>query len=528
MFTTRPSPRRLALGFTSLAASACLIVAGCSNSASDSGSSDGAKGAEAGPAAGGNISIAIGADPTNLDPRLSWVGQAYSINAHIFEPLVFRRATADGGTELFPLLATEWENRDDLTWVFHLREGVTFQNSEPFTAEAVKFTLDTIMDESFSTPIKTWTASIDSVTAEDPLTVVIKTKTPTRGLLNSLAQVPIVSPEAVGEFGEEFTLNPVGTGPYPFVSYTPGAIVELERYEDYWGEPGLPDTITWRIMPESSSRITALETGEVQIAENIPPDQLPALESKDQVKVLTSPTMRVDFLVVDFADKVMDSQKFREGISLAIDRQSLVDNILSGTTEVANSVSPPGTVGYNADLPKYGYDLDKAKELIAASGYDGSAIQFGAPSGRYQMDSQVGQAIAGMLSAAGVDVEFEALAWSEFTTQNQADAYDLYFLGQTDFTLYPTAFYLPLFHCDSSRGHYCDEEISRLIDESAAILDDAEAAAMYSKIQELLYTEYAVIPLYWEPQIMAVSAGVGGFELRQDEYIVVHKTGVAS
>lgn len=504
-----------------LSSAALIAAAGCSAGQPTD------PGGTAGNPQGAALSIAVGADPINLDPRLTWVGQGYSINAHLFEPLVFRQATADGGVELFPLLAESWQNRDELTWEFTLRGGITFHNGEPFNAAAVVFTLTSVMDEAFETPLKTWTASIDTVKAEDDTTVVITTKTPTRGLLNSLAQLPIVSPQAVEEFGEEFTLNPVGTGPYSFVSYTPGSEVRLQRFDEYWGEPGTPGTITWRVMPESSSRLAALESGEVQIAENIPPDQLPVLEANPEVKMLTSPTMRVDFMVVNFVNPIMDDVRFREGLSLAIDRGSLVEQILAGTTQVANSVSPPGTVGYDAELEPFAYDLDRATQLIRESGYDGGPIRVGAPVGRYSMDSQIGEAIAGMLTQAGVNVQFEALPWSEYNTRTADDAYDLFFLGQTDFTLYPTAHWTPLFSCGSARGHYCNEEITAKIAASAAILDDTEAAKAYAEIQGLLYDEYAALPLYWEPQLIGTSAGISGFTTRLDEYVVATKAAVA-
>src|SRR5690606_19518924 len=132
-----------------------------------------------------------GADPINLDPRLTWVGPGYSINAHVFEPLVFR-TERDGRVELVGVLAENIENLDELTWKFTLREGVKFHNGEPLTAEAVKFTLESIMDPDFNTPLKTWLTDVEEVTTEGDLVVYIKTKYPTRGLLSSLAQVPIV------------------------------------------------------------------------------------------------------------------------------------------------------------------------------------------------------------------------------------------------------------------------------------------------------------------------------------------------
>lgn len=475
------------------------------------------------------LSVGIGADPVNLDPRLTWVGQGYSVNAHIFEPLVERSDDGKGNVEVTGLLAESWENRDEKTWVFHLREGVTFHNGEPFTADAAKFTLDSIMDPAFATPLKTWTSTIESVEAEDDFTLVIHTLTPVRGLLNSLVQLPIVSPAAVEEFGDQFTLNPVGTGPYQFVSYTPGSEVVMEQYSDYWGEQGGPETINWRIMPEASARIAALQSGEVQIAENIPPDQLSTLESNSEIKIVSASTMRVIMMVPAFNNKWIQNADFRQGLSLAIDRESLVTDLLGGTTEVANSVSPPGTVGYDASLAEYPYDPKEAASLIEKSGYDGSVIRVGAPRGRYQMDAQVGEAVAEMIKKAGVNVEFTVLPWSEFSGQaaKGTDAFDLYFLGQTDFTLYPTGFYNALFHCELGRNYYCDKDLTAKLDASAALLDNDEAAAAYKEVQTIAYADLPVMPLYWEPAITAVSSSISGFHLRMDEYIVVTDVGSA-
>lgn len=502
-------------------AAAVLILAACgSDSPVQSPEQNGTEGATT---AVENLAVAIGADPVNLDPRLTWVGQGYSINAHIFEPLVERLDDGAGNVEIVGLLAEDWETRDETTWVFHLREGVQFHDGQPFTAEAAQFTLETIMSEEFSTPLVTWTATIESVEVEDDYTLVINTTTPTRGLLNSLVQVPIVSPQAVEEHGEQFTLNPVGTGPYEFVSYTQNSQVLIERYEDYWGELEGPEAITWRIMPEASARISAIQSGEVQVAENIPPDQLATLESADNIEILSAETMRVAMMVPLFANEWMMNDEFRQGLSLAIDRESLVRDLLSDTTEVANSISPPGTVGHHEGLEPFPFDPAAAADLIESSGYDGSPIRVGAPQGRYQMDAQIGEAIASMLSDVGVDVQFTALPWSEYSGQTAqgTDAFDFYFLGTTDFTLYPTAFYNGLFHCELGRNYYCDEDLTALIDESATLLDDDEAAAHYAGIQETVYEDLPMIPLYWEPAISAVSTDIDGFTLRMDEYIVV-------
>lgn len=512
MFRTQT---RLAVVTAAVGALIIATLSGCSSSAPAPSTGDGGT--------LGNLAVAIGADPVSLDPRLTWVGPGYSVNAHIFEPLVTRADDGEGHVEITGLLAESWENRDDKTWVFHLRDGVTFHNGEAFTADAVKFTIDTIMGEALASPLRAWTSTIDTVEVEDDTTVVIHTLAPARGLLNSLVQIPIVSPEAVEQYGTEFTLHPVGTGPYEFVDYTPNSVIDLKQYDDYWGEQNGPSTITWRVLPEASARVAALQSDEVQIAENISPDQLPVLSSNSNLEVLTAPTMRVMMMVPMFQNEWMQNLDFRTGLSMAIDRESIVGSFLSGTTEVANSVSPPGTVGYDGDLEPYPFDLEEAKRLIEKSGYDGAPIRVGAPRGRYQMDAQIGEAIAGMFEEAGVNVEFTSLPWSEYAGQaaKGTDSFDIYFLGQTDFTLYPTGYYNALFHSTLGRNYYDDPELTSKIDASAALLDDDEAGATYREIQEIAYADLPLLPLYWEPGITVTSKDVTGFRLRMDEYVVV-------
>ncbi|MDB4895631.1 MAG: extracellular solute-binding protein family 5, partial [Firmicutes bacterium] len=248
---------RLRLSGWALSLVAVLVVTACSGGGKGSGgvrAPTGGEGAGQIPAGTTEIAIASGADPVSLDPRRTWVGPGYSINAHISEPLVFRQIEGDQ-VKLVGVLAEKFENVDPVTWKFTLRKGVKFHNGKPLTAEAVKFTFESILDKNFVTPLKTWLSDIESVTAESELVVVVKTKYPTRGLLSSLAQVPIVEPGAVKELGERFNTNPVGTGPYKVVKYTPNSSVVVERFGDYWGKPGKPDRITFRIMPENAVRL---------------------------------------------------------------------------------------------------------------------------------------------------------------------------------------------------------------------------------------------------------------------------------
>jgi peptide/nickel transport system substrate-binding protein len=495
---------------------AMMLLGACSSSSSTSTNGNGKDSKKA----ASEIDIATGSDPVSLDPRKTWVGPGYSMNSHIFESLVFRTMQGDQ-VKIEGVLAEKFENVDPLTWKFTLRQGVKFHNGVPFTADAVKFTIDSILDPNFNTPLKTWLRDVDSVTTEGDYTVIIKTKTPTRGLISSLAQVPIVEPGAVKSLGDKFNTEPVGTGPYKIVKYTPNSEVLLSRFDDYWGTKGKTKTIRFRIMPESSVRLAALQRGDVQIAENMSADKLSTIKSDPNLGVSVTKTLRVDFLVLEFKNKWINNLKFRQALSEAIDRKGLVGSVLGGTTIPASSVSPPGTIGFNKDLPVYKYDLEEAKKRLKESGYDGSPIRMGAPIGRYAMDKQMGEAIAGMLKKAGVNIQLETLEWSSYIPKTSQDAYDIWFIGATDFTINPSKHWDGYYYSKTSEAGYSNPKVDTLMDQAIQTIDDTKAADLYKQIQSILYEDLPTLPLYYEPQIIGVRKGLEGWTPRIDEYDIV-------
>ncbi len=472
------------------------------------------------PAFAFDLTVAAGADPVSLDPRKTWVAQGYSINAHVFEPLVFRKEE-NGNVVLVPVLAESWTQTSPTTLEIKIRQGIKFHNGEVLDAAAAAYTLTSIMDPKFTTNLRLWTGDIASVDVKDAYTLVITTKFQSRGLLNSLAQLPIVAPKAAQEQGADFDKKPIGTGPYKLVSYAPSNQVVIEKFAGYWGKPGKADKITFRIMPENSVRLAALQAGEVQVAENLPPDKLEAIRSNKALKVVFTPTLRVDYLVLNFRNPIMGNAKFREALSLAIDRNSLVKNLLGGTTKPANSISPPGTIGYDASLPLYAYNQAKAKQLLKEAGYNGQVISMGAPIGRYSMDKQINEAVAGMFKAAGINVRFEALSWATYIPKYNEGAYDISFIGQTDFTVNPHKHWSTLMYSKTANGKYSNPEMDKIIEAAQQELDDAKAAELYKQGQKLQHSEYAVLPLYYEPQLIGISAKLSDFKPRLDEYVVL-------
>ena len=470
------------------------------------------------PATAFELSVASGADPSTLDPRKTWVAQGYSINAHVFEPLVFR-AEKDGKVELVPLLAESWERISPTEILFKIRKGIKFHNGETLDAAAAAYTITSIQDETFITNLKLWVRDIESVKVTAPYELLIKTKKKTRGLLNQLVQVSIVAPEAAKS--PDFEKKPIGTGPYKVASYVPNGQVVIEKNSDYWGTAGEADKITFRIMPETSTRLAALEAGEVHVAENLPPDKLDILRPNKELQVVYTPTLRVSFLVMNFRNPLMAKRKFRQAISLAIDRQGIVDHLLGGTTKAANSISPPGTIGYDASLPVYAYDPERAKALLKEAGYKGEPIKLGGPMGRYSMDKQVTEAIGGMLEAVGINTVVETLAFSSYIPKYNDGAYDLSFIGFTDFTINPHKHWSSFFYSPNAINSYANAEMDKIIEAASVELDDGKAAELFKQGQALQRKEFGgALPLYYEPQLIGLRANVEGFVPRLDEYII--------
>ncbi len=506
------------------------MFAGCGGSSDSADSSAPASaaapaGASAGaPAAtadeGFTLRIACGADPVNMDPRKTWVGSGYSINYHVCEPLVFRKYE-NGETIFYGVLAESWEVVDELTWVFHLRDGVTFHNGEPLTANDVKFTFESMMEEDFITSVITWLTDVDTIEVLDDLTVSIKTLTQTRGFLSSICQLPIVSQKAVEEMGDEdFNITPVGTGPYVCTSYIPNNEIVLDRYDNYWGEPGKAARLIFRIMPESSTRVAALEAGEVDIAENMPTDKMNEINNTPGISVQTTATTRIDFLGFMYQrNEWVDNRSFREAVSLCIDRQMIVDTILNGTTIVCTCHSPKGALGFDETLPPYEYNPERAKEILAEIGYDGSEVTFVAPNGRYAMDSQVGQALADMMMAVGINVKLDVLDWSSF--QPKRTEYDMYYLGQTDFTNNPAKHWSSVFTTATNDTGYSNPAFDEIISQADQTMDTDAAVELFHQAVRLINEDFAVCPIFQEPSIIGVSDRVQGLVLRSDEYLVL-------
>jgi len=346
--------------------------------------------------------------PGGMDPaaELSNVGTRVTYN--VYDTLIRRNFLNNNVLE--PALATSWERIDDLTLELKLREGVTFHNGEPFGADDVKFTFDRFKnDDSAAASAKGYFSTFDTIEVVDDLTVRIHTLAPDPLIENRLSSwaswiVPKDYIEANGE--EEFARNGIGTGPYMIAEYEPSDVLSLDVYENYWEELPPINRLTFRVIPEASTRVTALINGEVDIITNIPPDQVAALDAADNVEVRSIPLANMHVLRYNTNNPVLADKKLRQAMNLAIDRQLLIDTLWGGEAVPlrGHQFEEYGDM-FNSDRPYTAYHPERAKQLVAESDYNGEVINYETEANYYTNGLAAGQAIVEMWKAVGINAE---------------------------------------------------------------------------------------------------------------------------
>lgn len=358
---------------------------------------------------------------TYLDPGRdhSNVGSQFYYNS--FDTLIEKDHTTTEG-KFLPGLATEWHKVDELTMQFKLRDGVTFHNGEVLDANDVVFSLNRMFHATFppyQVRSKDRLSNFANAEKIDDLTVEVKVNRPEplwETLIN-MQQLMIVPEDYIKALSgdpkvaedsdyEAFGLAPVGSGPYKIAQFVPGEKVVWEKYDGFWGKPAPFDKVTVRAIPEMATRITALKNGEVDIITNLPPDQLATVKADANLKTAGMVTPLFHVLIYNTQNEKMANPKFRQALNYAIDRDTLNQALWQGKAVVpaSHTMKEFGAL-YMPELKTFSYDLEKAKALLAQSGYDGQTIRIDTSASYYTNGLLAMQAIAEMWNAIGVKTE---------------------------------------------------------------------------------------------------------------------------
>ncbi|MFN3497839.1 MAG: ABC transporter substrate-binding protein, partial [Pannonibacter indicus] len=317
--------------------------------------------------AAGKLTISSPQDPGSWDPIDTFLVAWAAVSTNIFEGLTYRGPDL----KLVPGLAESWEELDEGKRIrFTLRKDVKFHNGEPFNAAAVKFTFDRLLgEEGAKGPQRSNYIVIDSVEVIDDYTVDLKLKNPDPVLLTKLAGygAMIVPPQYIAEKGEEFfNTNPVGTGPFKFVSYAPKASISLAANPDYWGGAPKLSELEYRFISEPATAVAELQFGRVDlvIPPTIPIGMIPTIESDNNLEIVSVPGPTVDALRFNTRDGITADPRVRKAIIMAVDRAAIVQSILAGQGAEIASFQSALSFGYDAELKPLPYDPEGARKLL--------------------------------------------------------------------------------------------------------------------------------------------------------------------
>jgi ABC-type transport system substrate-binding protein len=465
-----------------------LVVSACSSSTNKSTSTQ-----ETAKKVPKDLIVALNNEPRTLDPQNGADSNAINILDLIYDKLV----NFDKEMKIVPQLAKKWIfSKDGMKLTFILNEGITFQDGTAFNSEAVKKSFDRLLNKDNKlSNYSTFGEFIDNVVADNANQVTFNLKFPFGAALASFAHQAayIISPKAIDEFGKNLNKNPVGTGPYKFVSWTPGDKVVVEANPTYWGEKQQINTFTFVNVPEDASRSIKLEIGEADIITPVPVADLERLKSSDKIKVSVDPSNLILYMGINTTNAPFNDPKVRQALNYAVDKETIAKKITLGISRVADSPIAD-TIWGHSNVGAYPYDPEKAKKLLAEAGVkQGSTIRLWTPDGRYFKDKQIAEFIQGNLKEIGFNVEFQKWDWASYLSalgdKTKKKDFDLFLIGWITNTNDADWAIRPIFKTGQDKdnnGQFSNLEVDALIEEGMKSINDDERKAQYKKLQEVL------------------------------------------
>jgi peptide/nickel transport system substrate-binding protein len=452
--------------------------------------------------------ISIADDPETLDPHFGESGPSAAVLRNVLEPLV----AFDRQMNIAPLLAESWEQPDDVTWRFKLREGVVFHNGEPFNAEAVKFTIERTMDpdmraQGVNDPFP-GRSGIDHVTVVDPYTVDLVLSAPNILLPVFLTFLYILEPTYYTETSiQETTLRPVGTGAWRVAEWVKGDHLTLQSFPDYWrGDPGLPEII-YRPVPDAATRLNMLLAGEVDMIGRIAPENFPQIEGNENLRVTMVPgTNRIHIGIPTNVPRYQD-RAVREALVQAIDYEAIAELVygpMAPQRRPTVLVSNPNWL--NTELPLVQYDPEAARAALEAAGYPfDQSVTIYASAGSFKA-SELTQAVAGNLRAIGIPADVQVLDFAVYVDMMRSPQGidDLYLLGLGSRGNGPEDVGIVTTNqiWDQTRWTENTENgpiFNEMYQELVQTFDEAEQQEMVREMQRLHYEEAVWASLWLEP-----------------------------
>ncbi len=498
------------------------------------------------PALAESLTIGLKSEPTSVDPHYHNLGPNNMVAFHTFDRLIDQNESQ----QLRPGLAVSWKPVDDTTWELKLRQGVTFHDGNPFNADDVVVTFARAPNVPNSpSSLATYTKG-KTVKKIDDYTIHIVTEKPAPLVPNDLSTFAIVSVEAgKGATTEDYNSGKamVGTGPFKFVEYVPGDRIVMERNDDYWGDKPAWDKVTFKPIKSGPSRVAALLAGDVDVIDGVPTTDIGSLEGNDKVSLWQGSSNRVIYLHLDHdraaspfvkanggggIENPLRDRRVRTAISKAINRDAIVERVMENVAIKAGQLLPDGFFGISGKLQPLDHDPEGAKALLAEAGLaDGFELRIHGPNDRYINDAKIAEAIAQMLTRAGIKTDVETMPRSVYFKRasrggpNDTPEFSFILVGWGAGSGEASSPLRSLIHTydkergfgASNRGRYSNPEVDAIIEQALITVDDAKRQDLLAKATELAIEDVAIIPLHYQVNTWGTRKGLK-CSARTDEY----------
>ena len=514
--------------------------------------------ADEGSSTSGTIVIAMGAAPVSLDPADHRSRESETVIRNMFDGLV----TRDTSSGVHMQLAESMDWADEQTLNIKLREGVKFHDGTEMTADDVVFTFERIINENaieypepHTSPRKGLIAPLESIEKTGDYSVTMHFTGPWPPAMQLLVHQQIVPKAYIEEVGTEgFIANPIGTGPFKFVSAQPGLEeVVLERFADYYG--GSPDLtpvgtacvnqVVFRVIPEASTRVSALLAGEVNIITNVPQDLVPTLEANENVQVKTAGGTQPKWLELNVNMAPFDDVRVRQALNYAVDKDLIIEQIYGGRAVALPGPLSPYNNFANKGLSPYPYDAAMAIDLLKQAGWedtdgDGILDKDGQPF-TFTIDTledwrPLAEAVADMYRAIGVDANVRFWEYSVIKDQLLAGERQGYLDDWGDSAFDPVGHFEAKWHgfvADTPYGRgnfstYSNDRVNELIEQGETTGDTAARHAIYDEAQQIVYDEAPAVFLILPEEVEAASALISNWTPASDSRENMHDVCIAN
>ena len=491
-----------------------------------------AVGASAAAQAESTLVISIATDPTGFDPEAVQNNTSGFVMGCVHDSLL---AYKPGTTEVAPALARSWDiSPDGMTYTFHLRSGVKFQDGTPFNAAEYIKTLDRQLKKDdpntiYNTgPVEGYEdftfGSVASYSAIDDNTVQFKMKEPNAPFLNSLAMVwnGVVSYDAAAKWGKDFRNHPVGTGPFIFREWKARDQIVLDANPAYWkGKPKV-DHLVFKVMPDPQARLLALQRGETEIMGDVSTQVIPALRADRTITVLTQPGLAVNGMAMPNQVAPFSDKRVRQALNYAVDKDAINKALYAGLAVTMTSPIPPAQWGYDPSLKGYPYDPRKAADLLKQAGVQlplhVELLAYNTPRGYNPAGPDLAVALQGYFKKVGIEADIRKVDMGAFLGTVRSGNYTGMFLtGWTGDNGDPDNFVAPLWASYGmpvmDQAHYKDPVVDEEMKAAAREVDHAKRIQMYKKIQAQILDGAPWVFVNSTLLVRAIRKNVEGFRL---------------